>query len=119
MTTFAPGVVLHLYVVPSHLTLLLHRIVRIVVLVHSSKTIHKFVIREAECSSRAGPKFKGSAKFANAAAETATTSTEKSPGTTVTRVFYVASEDDLPKLRFLICRHVAPKSTVEQNVEYE
>ncbi|KAJ2925752.1 hypothetical protein H1R20_g11342, partial [Candolleomyces eurysporus] len=90
----------------------------------------EFVIREAECFSGVGPKFPEPAEFANAAVElripvsstlgTAISSTN-APDGAGTRGFYVASEDDPPKLYFLTCRHVVfpSSSTVEQNVEYE
>ncbi|RXW17462.1 hypothetical protein EST38_g8403 [Candolleomyces aberdarensis] len=90
----------------------------------------EFAIREASCFSGVGPKFPEPAEFPNAAVElripvsstlgTAISSTN-APDATGTRGFYVASEDDPPKLYFLTCRHVVfpSSSTVEGNVEYE
>ncbi|KAJ2921764.1 hypothetical protein H1R20_g15331, partial [Candolleomyces eurysporus] len=87
----------------------------------------EFVIREAECFSGVGPE---TAELLNAAVDLRITisstlgtaiSSTSAPDAAGTRGFYVASEDDPPKLYFLTCRHVVfpSSSTVEQNVEYE
>ncbi|KAJ2925756.1 hypothetical protein H1R20_g11340, partial [Candolleomyces eurysporus] len=90
----------------------------------------EFVIREAECFSGVGPKFQETAELTNVAVDLRITisstlgtaiSATNAPDAAGTRGFYVASEDDPPKLYFLTCRHVVfpSSSTVEENLEYE